>query len=281
MRTFLECYPCFLSQALRAGRLATNDEVQIKRLLDEVGAMFQTIPLESSPAQSGRLIYRKVHEVTANPDPYRQIKQRNMQQALGLYPELKKIVARSEDSLLAAVRIAIAGNVIDLGVNHDFDIEKEIEAVLVKSFAVDDYKAFKDQLRRTRSVLYLADNAAECVFDRILIEEMKKPVTFAVRDRPVINDATREDAVKAGLGDRVTVVSSGTDAPGTVLETCSQEFKELFYRSEFIISKGQGNYEALSGQRGPIFFMLKAKCAVVAADLGVAVGDIILKSIND
>jgi len=280
MRTFLDCYPCFLNQALRAGRLATDDEARIKCLLDEVGGMLKTIPMESSPAETGRLIYRKVREITAHPDPYRQIKERNIHKALGLYPGLKKIVAQSTDPLLTAVRMAIAGNVIDLGAPGQFDIEKEIEAVLVKSFAVDGYKAFNNQLQRTGSILYLADNAAECVFDRILIEEMKKPVTFAVRDRPVINDATREDAVRAGLGDRVTVVSSGTDAPGTVLETCSREFKELFYRSEFIISKGQGNYEALSGQRRPIFFMLKAKCAVVAADLGVAVGDIILKSIN-
>ena len=280
MRTFLDCYPCFLNQALRAGRLATDDEAQIKRLLDEVGCMLKTIPLENSPAQTGRLVYRKVREVTANPDPYRQIKKRNIQKALGLYPDLKKIVAQANDPLLTAVRIAIAGNVIDLGVPGEFDIEKEIEDVLEKPFAIGDYKAFKDHLERARSVLYLADNAAECVFDRILIEEMKKPTTFVVRELPVINDATREDALKAGLGELATVVSSGTDAPGTVLETCSQQFKELFYRSESIISKGQGNYEALSGQRRPIFFMLKAKCAVVAADLGVAVGDIILKSIN-
>ncbi len=280
MRTFLDCYPCFLNQALRAGRLATDDETQIKRLLDEVGGMLKTIPIESSPAETGRLIYRKVSEITANPDPYRQVKERNIHKALGLYPGLKKIVAQSDDPLLTALRIAIAGNVIDLGAPGEFDIEKEIEDVLEKPFAISDYKIFKDHLQHARSVLYLADNAAECVFDRILIEEMKKPVTFVVRERPVINDATREDALKAGLGELSTVVSSGTDAPGTVLETCCREFKELFYRSEFIISKGQGNYEALSGQQRPIFFMLKAKCSVVAADLGVAVGDIILKDIN-
>jgi uncharacterized protein with ATP-grasp and redox domains len=280
MRTFLDCYPCFLNQALRAGRLSTDNEAQIKRLLDEVGDMLKTIPIESSPAETGQLIYRKVSEITANPDPYRQIKERNIHKALGLYPGLKKIVAQSDDPLLTALRIAIAGNVIDLGAPGEFDIEKEIEDVLEKPFAIGDYKAFKDHLQRAGSVLYLADNAAECVFDRILIEEMKKPVTFVVRDRPVINDATREDAIKAGLGDLTTVVSSGTDAPGTVLETCSREFKALFDRSEFIISKGQGNYEALSGQRHSIFFMLKVKCSVVAADLGVAVGDIILKDIN-
>jgi len=278
MRTFLECYPCFFSQALRAARLATDDEVLIKHLLDELGAMLKSISLESSPAEIGRHIYRKVHDVTGNPDPYRQIKQRNIAKALDLYPSLKRTVARADDKLMAAVRIAIAGNVIDLGVHAEFDIEKEIEEILEKPFAIGDEALFREHFQKARHVLYLADNAAECVFDRVLIEQMGKPTTFAVRQRPVINDATGRDAIQAGLAAAAAVISSGTDAPGTVLDSCSRKFRELFSQSEFIISKGQGNYEALSDQQRPIFFMLKAKCSVVAADLEVGVGDIVLKA---
>lgn len=278
MRTFLDCYPCFLDQALRAGRLATDDETKIKQLLDEVGAMLKTIPLQSSPPETGRRIYRKIRDITGDPDPYRSIKRRNIQKALELYPVLKKSVAKSEDRLLTAARLAIAGNVIDLGVNKDFDIEKEIEDVLQKPFAINDFKAFKYHLERADRLLYLADNAAECVFDRLLIEEIQKPVTFVVRGMPVINDATRRDAVLAGVDKVAAIVSSGTDAPGTMLDTCSPKFKELFYQSNFIISKGQGNYEALSGELLPIFFLFKAKCRVIARDLGVDEGDIIIKS---
>ena len=278
MRTYLDCFPCFLNQALRAARIATDDEKMIKRVLDEVGMMLKDIPLASTPPESGRLIYRKVSEITGSLDPYREIKKESTQKALSMYPYLKRLVEKSSDRLLTAIRIASAGNIIDFGAYGDFDLSREVDEVLEKDFAVFDNAKFKYGLDKAREILYLGDNAGECVFDRILIEEIKKPVTYVVRDAPIINDATYEDAVQAGIDSVATIISSGTDAPGTILKTCSVEFKELYYNSNFIISKGQGNYEALSNEMGPIFFLLKVKCKIIADDFGVDEGDIVLKT---
>ena len=280
MRTYLDCIPCFFGQALRAARIATNDEKQIKRLLDEVGMMLKEISLESTPPEIGRLIYGKVREITGNPDPYREIKRESTEKGLALYDSLREKIKRSGDGLLTAIRISIAGNVIDLGVNREFDIEQEMEEVAQKEFAICDYEAFKSCLDKTEEILFIGDNAGESVFDRILIEQLKKPVIYVVRETPVINDVTFEDAVQAGLDQVATILSSGTNAPGTVLETCSAEFIELLNSSEFVISKGQGNYEGLSGEKVRIFFLLKAKCPIIANDIGVTVDDIILKGIN-
>ena len=277
MRTYLDCLPCFLSQALRAARIATDDETKIKRVLDEVGMMLREIPLESTPPESGKLIYRKVGEITGNRDPYRRLKDKSTKEALALYPSLKHRVETSNLRLPTAIRIAIAGNVIDFGPNRAFDIPQEIDETLKKDAAVWDYLSFRNALSKTADILYIGDNAGECVFDRILIEELKKPVIYVVRDVPVINDATYEDAVQAGIDKVATIVSSGTDAPGTILNTCSAEFKRLYDRAEFIISKGQGNYEGLSNEKRPIFFLLKTKCQVIASDMGVQEGDIVLK----
>lgn len=280
MKTYLDCFPCFINQALRAARLSTDDEKKIKMVLDEVGMMLKDIPLKNTPPESGRLIYRKISEITGNPDPYREIKRESTKKALLLYPSLKDQIERSRDRLLTAIRIAIAGNVIDFGASWNFDLENEIDEALAKAFAICDYGRFKDGLDEAREVLYIGDNAGECVFDRILIEEMKKPVKYIVRDMPIINDAIYEDAVQAGIDKVATILSSGTDAPGTILNTCSSEFKELYDNSKFIISKGQGNYEALSSERRPIFFLLKTKCHVIANDIGISEGDIILKGID-
>lgn len=277
MKTYLECLPCFLNQALRAGRIATNDEKKIKRILDEVGMMLKDIPLESTPPASGKMIYKKVSEISGVPDPYKKIKEKSTEKCLSLYPALKNLVEKSKDKLLTAIRIAIAGNVIDFGANREFDIEEEIDAGLKRAFAVCDYTEFKDALRQADNILYIGDNAGECVFDRILIETMKKPVTYVVRGVPVINDATYEDAVQAGIHKVAAILSSGTDAPGTILDTCSGEFKKVFEAAGFIISKGQGNYEALSNEKSPIFFLLKIKCHVIANDMGLTEGDIVLK----
>ena len=263
MKTYLDCIPCFFNQALRAGRIATDDEGKIKRILDEIGTALKDIPLESTPPETGRLIYKKVREITGNDDPYKEIKIENTHKALSLYHSLKQKVEQSDDSLLLAIRIAIAGNIIDFGVNRNFDIEKEIHEVLEKDFSIYDYQKFKECLGKANDILFIGDNAGESVFDRILIEELKKPTIYVVRDEPVINDVTYDDALQAGIDKVATIVSSGTNAPGTILTTCSNEFRKLYHDSKFVISKGQGNYEGLSDEKKPIFFMLKVKCYVI------------------
>jgi len=280
MKSYLDCIPCFFEQALRAGRIATDDEQLQKRVLDELGAMLRHISLESTPPETGRLIYRMVMEITGNPDPFRELKSASTQQALALYPSLKGTIDESNDSLLTAIRIAIAGNVIDFGASATFDIDTAIKEALGNDFAVCDYNAFKSNLAESKQILYIGDNAGETVFDKLLIEQMNKPVTYVVRDKPVINDATAEDAIEARIDEVATIVSSGTDAPGTILSTCSPEFREMLDSAEFVLAKGQGNYEALSNENRSIFFLLKAKCQIIANDLGVAKGDIVLKGIN-
>ena len=280
MKTYLDCIPCFFDQALRAVRIATDDDKLLKQLLDRLGTMLESIDLESTPPETGRLIYREIKEITGNPDPFRELKNESTRQALALYPSLKKKIDESGDSLLTAIRIAIAGNVIDYGVNSAFDMNKTVEEVLKKSFAICDYSLFKDRLAGAKQVLYIGDNAGETVFDRLLIEQINKPVTYVVREAPVINDATIDDAVQAGIDNVATIVSSGTDAPGTILRFCSGEFKQLLDRSEFVIAKGQGNYEGLSREKHSIFFLLMVKCGIIADDIGVGKGDIILKANN-
>ena len=280
MKTFLECIPCFFEQALRTARIATDDEAVIKKVLDELGDAIKNIPLENTPPQTGRLIYGLVNKITNNSDPYKHIKKESTQKALKLYPFLKEKVKKSNDRLLTAVRIAIVGNIIDFGVNKKFDIDKEISEIFEKKFAINHYQKFKERLHHADNILYIGDNAGESVFDKILIEEMNKPTMYVVREIPVINDVTYQDALDAGLDKVATIISSGTDAPGTVLSTCSNEFKRIFEDSEFTIAKGQGNYEALSNEKESIFFLLKTKCKVIANDIDVTEGDIILKGIN-
>ena len=278
MKTYLDCIPCFFDQALRAGRIATDDDRLIKRLLDKLGAMIESIDLESTPPETGRLIYKAIKEITGNQDPFHRLKNESTQQALALYPSLKKIIEESDDSLMTAIRVAIAGNVIDYGVSPGFDMNLAVKRVFKKSFAICDYSHFKDYLARAKRILYIGDNAGETVFDRLLIEQMNKPVTYVVREVPVINDATIDDAVQAGIDTVATIVSSGTDAPGTILRFCSSEFKQLLDKSEFVIAKGQGNYEGLSRENHTVFYLLMVKCGIIADDIGVDKGDIVLKA---
>jgi len=278
MKTYLECIPCFMDQALRAGRISGMDDAGIKKLLDEVGGMIKDLPLDSSPPATGDLIYGKIREISGINDPYKAIKKETIEEAANLYPKLKEIIENSDNRLLTAVRIAIAGNVIDFGVGHKFNIAEDVKAILDQDFGILQFDEFVESLNKAKSILYLGDNSGESVFDKLLIEELDKPVTYVVRDVPVINDVTMKDAIASGLDPLADLISSGSSAPSIIPELCSREFLDYFEKAEMIISKGQGNYEGLSDSDRPVFFLLKAKCHVIANDLGVEKGDIVLAS---
>ncbi len=280
MKTQLDCFPCLISQALNTAKIVTTEKEKIHKVMKQVCLFLPTMSLDVTPSEFGREVYWIVSTVTGIKDPFREMKKLHTKQALRLYPKLKDLILCSEDPLLMAIRISIAGNVIDFGTTQKFDMEKDLDAMLKMDFAVNHYQAFCKALNEASTILFIGDNAGETVFDRLLIEKLGKSVTYAVRERPIINDAIFEDAVEAGIDKVAEIFSSGCDAPGCILSLCSDEFLELYNSAELIISKGQGNYEGLSDEHRPIFFLLKAKCHVVAADIGVPQGSVVLKKAN-
>lgn len=290
MKTYLDCIPCFYRQALDAARIAGADEIKQKQIVDKISQLIPDFPLEASPPEMGREIYSLVGKISGVKDPFKEIKENSNKFALKLYPELKQEINNSEDRLLTAVKLSIIGNIIDYGAKNSLDVPKEIDYLFQGNFIINNennsttfkYKQFKKALNKVNSIIYLADNAGEVVFDRLLIEELVeelgKEVIYVVKAKPIINDALIEDALFCEINKVAKITSSGSDAPGTVLKYCSPEFMELYQNAELIISKGQGNYEALSEEDRPIFFLFKAKCPVIAKDVGCKVGDMVLIS---
>jgi len=285
MRTYFDCIPCMIRQSLDAVRLITEDESIHEQVLREVLRMTSMADLHQTPPEMGQKIHRLIRQLTEFDDPYREMKKRFNTFALILYPKLKRIVAESLEPLETAVRLAIAGNIIDLGVKSSLkmlDVDKTIEEVLKVELDMSIFVDFKKEASTAKSILYLADNAGEIVFDRILIEQLgPERIKFAVKGGPVINDATMEDVEETGLTDFVRVISNGDDAPGTILRFCTEEFRRCFNEADLIIAKGQGNYESLSEVDKNIFFLLKAKCPVIANHLGCEVGTTVLRRQNN
>jgi len=284
MRIFLDCISCFVCQALDSARLVTDDEKLHEQVVREVLRLAADLDMSQSPPAIGQQIHRLIRKLTGNTDPYRELKQQFNRLALRLCDELEERVRTSKDPMGTAIRLAIAGNIIDLGVKTSIaesDIERIINDSLTADFDSKQIEDFRNAVSRAKKILYLTDNAGEIVFDRLLIEQLPyEKITVAVRGKPVINDATLEDAEFAGLTDIVKVIDNGSDAPGTILQNCSQTFRERFEESDLVIAKGQGNYETLSDVDKNIFFVLKAKCPVIARDLGCEVGEMILQKSN-
>lgn len=275
MNISLDCYPCFLHQTIRIARLTEVDENKQLQILHQVLEKLHEFDFSKSPPELACQVNAIIRQQTGA-DPYSQGKKASTRQALALYPKLQALVKTASNPLEMATRLSIAGNIIDFGISQEYDLEETIERVLKQPFAIDDFLAFQEALGKAEQILYLADNTGETVFDRILIETIAKPVTYVVKAGPVLNDATREDALEAGLGEITTIIDNGATAPGTVLELCSQTFRQRFAEAELIIAKGMGNFESLSHTTAPVFFLLQAKCQVVAQYLGVPMKSIVL-----
>jgi uncharacterized protein with ATP-grasp and redox domains len=229
----------------------------------------------STPPENSMVVYDMIRAMSANDDIYGEIKNTCTDVMLAKYPSFKRDIQTAPDSLLRALQYAAFGNTIDLGANPDYVITTDTDIVL-KPFAISDYQSFSTQLGRARHILYIADNAGETVLDRLLIEQMNKNVTYAVRSKPIINDATVSDALRAGIDAVAEIIESGCTLPGTVLARCSSQFQKLFRTVDLVLSKGQGNYETLSHEERSMFFLLNVKCSVVAHELGVRIGEAVL-----
>jgi uncharacterized protein with ATP-grasp and redox domains len=283
MRTNLDCFPCFLRQALEAARMATQNEGIQRKVLNSVFTILTNVSVHTNPVEIAHLVHLRVKSITGDFDPYKEAKRKQNELALRYESTLSAQIAEMSDPLKAAMMFSAAGNAIDLAPNCPIpDIYKRYMEMISKGFALDDYELLLKKLARSKSLLYLGDNAGEIVWDKILIEELLEnfnlDILYAVRGFPILNDATIEDAHLVGLDKVVKVVSNGFDAPGILLDRCSEDFLKHYKTSDLILSKGQGNYESLCGENRAIFFLLNVKCPVIAGDIHCDVGDLVLKA---
>lgn len=227
-----------------------------------------------------REIHAMIRKYLNEPDPYRKQKVQSNEQAKSLAGELKNKIAAAKDPWNLSLRYAIAGNIIDYGPGHKFDIKETIQQIEKAELAIDQSDQLIKKIRESGKVLYLGDNAGEIVFDKLFLQTLNHPdVTFVTRGAPVINDVTLKEAEEVGMHEVAKVIDNGWDAPSTVLKKSSQTFKKAFEEADLIIAKGQGNFEGLMHEDDPrLWFLLMVKCQIIGDFLGVKKGDIVVRN---
>ena len=280
MQTDLQCMICFIRQAIQAGQIASDDPAVHDRIVRQMHRMAAEVDRTLPPPALAEHFHRYVRQLVGCDDPYLPLKRKANELALGLLDELREKIAASDDPLAAATRLAMAGNIIDVGIGYtpsDEEIHQAIDQALHEPIDTAALERLGQALASAKSVFYIADNAGEIAFDRLLVEHIgPERITLAVRGGPILNDALIEDARQVGLADMVPVVQTGQALPGVLVESASQEFQEHFARADVVISKGQGNYETLDTQDRPIFFLLRVKCPVVSQALDLPLGRLAL-----
>lgn len=278
MELFFDCLPCMLRQALEASRMVTEDEKQQEAVMQEAMQLLINHKNYRNSPELARSIHQIIKAQMNINDAYYKIKEEDLKAAKGMYPFLKKFLEQKENALYWALKIAATGNNIDSAIGPGIDLEQCLEEELYKEFAICDLEILKDKLKAAKSILFIGDNTGETIFDKVLIEHLEGvQIIYGVRSEPVINDVTANEAFESGLGEVSHIISTGCNAPGLILEECSEEFLNLYRKADIIISKGEGNYEALSEERGNIFFLLKAKCQVIAKKLNVNLNAYVMK----
>ena len=280
MKSASLCYPCFLKQAHSSVAYLTDDESKRIWVLKEVSKILPELDPEQTPAYNSSLVLFRVNELMGAQDPYLQARENYDRIALEMVPKLRQEIESSPDPLEEAVRISVVGNVIDLGIKHQVDIEGTLEKARGEGFKIFEIDELKSALEQSKRVLYILDNAGEIAFDMLLIEQLRKmgkAVIAVVKGGPILNDAVMADAKIVGLDKICKVIDTGNNFVGIVREKSSPLLNKALDSADLIIAKGQGNYETLEGTRPNIFFILKAKCPVIAQHLGVKEGDLVLK----
>ena len=276
----LECLPCLLRQAREMAVITSPDADVQKSILREVLAFLSVTDLDRSPPEIMQGIGGVVEALTGVVDPYSEIKDVHTSVALRLLPRMQEMVLESVDPFLTGMRLAIAGNIIDLGARVSVS-EEEILSTLDEAMELPlhgmDPGLLRSRAEGADSILYLADNAGETVFDRVFIGQLPPGrTTVAVRGGPALNDATMREALHAGLDSVAVLVDNGSGAPATVLEDCSGEFVRTFRQADLVIAKGQGNYESLSSCGSGVHFLFRVKCRLVAHHSGFPLGSLAL-----
>jgi damage-control phosphatase, subfamily I len=287
MKVHYECAACFLRQTREALDLATNNDSLKMEVTEKIVKIVSDNFYRGAVSNViGTKVHRTIKKETGNNDPYSKEREISNDIALNFLPDVKNIL-EEENSLKNCIKVAIAGNVIDFGaLGLEMDMASLIVETMKKDPTIDFTEDLDNELKRSSTVLYLADNLGEIVFDKILIEKIKEydvEVTVAMKEKPILNDACIEDALKIGLDKISILVSTGTDSIGIIQDDVSPEFMEIFNKSDMVIAKGLGNYEGLGEMdlKGkPVFCLMNAKCKPVAREIGVALGDNIVLKLN-
>lgn len=277
MKTYQACIPCIMNLMESTLNKTDMDNLSRQMILDKFELDWTKTDMSQPPALTAGLIYQKLLQETDQDDLFKDHKKSSIQEALKLYPSLKTLVEQARDSLDIAIRISALGNILDAGNPNSYNIDEEIARLFDDRIWGESLEIFRKKLSDADSLLILADNAGEAVFDKVLIEALNVPVIYAVKSAPAFDDALLIDARQAGIDKVAKLIESGTPYLGTYIPSCTPEFRDLFQNSPLVLAKGQANFETLNDNNRDIFFLLKVKCDVISKEIGYPVGSLVLK----
>jgi uncharacterized protein with ATP-grasp and redox domains len=276
-----DCLVCLFNQALKTTKLLDLDDKTSAKILFEIAKILPNYSLEFTPPQIAKDTYKLIEEITKNADPLLKAKQKAIKEAKSFKTFLYEEIKKSDDKLLTALKIAVAGNVIDFGAKKQFNLKETLENIFNTPFKIDNYIELKETLKTAKKVVIIGDNCGENIFDVILADVLKSlydiEIFYFVRGKPIINDVTIKEANDSKMPKFATIIDTGVPTPGYDLKYANKESKKIFNSADVVIAKGMGNFESLYQiTKREVFYLFIVKCNVVASAINAKEKDIIL-----
>lgn len=271
MKVHEQCLPCMVNQAVKTANL-TNAENR-EKLYQKIFAHMSCLDFSKTTPEIAGENYRLIKQHIGCTDPYRDTKTYYNQ----FFLENSSVYDKKIHSIEDAIKYSIVANIIDFNPVHsnvDEEIQHFFSHIDTLELMINDVDSLLQDIQRAGSILYIGDNCGEICFDKLLIKRIKNlnpecKIYFGVRGAAVVNDSTQEDAYFVGMDEYATIISNGDDSLGTVISRTSSQFQEIYQHADVVIAKGQANYESLSEEKQNIYFLLMAKCRVIADYIGV------------
>lgn len=280
-----ECLPCLSRQLVTLATKVTKDQEKQKQIITYGFELLNLYAFKFSAPKLTGMMYEYAKKISGTKDPFshEKIEFNAIAETLVKELALRPMISKSDTPFETAVRLSIAGNIIDFSVGDELDkhgVRESVELSLTSDVFGSSFEHFEEAVNAAQKIMIIGDNAGEIVFDKLLLERIPfEKITYVVKGGPIVNDATLLDAQTTGLTKLVKVIDTGRAMQGVELNNCSQSFKDAFMASDLIISKGQANFETLGDVKDKqIFFLLRAKCQSVADEIGCEKGEFVLKT---
>lgn len=272
------CFECDVKQMKKISKHMGLDIERENKILEITDNYLKNCDMSKTNPETMAEIWNKISKIIQTDNPYKDIKSYYNKLLLSMEKNIESMISGADNPNRQALKVAIIGNLIDFAAKHKFNEESLREMINNSSHTaleIDDSDKMFDEVQKADTLLYLGDNCGEIVIDKVFIKRLKqlKPklnVYYGVRGKSIVNDVTMEDAEEVNMFEVANVISNGDGSLGTVLDRTNNEFKNIFNKCDMVISKGQGNYEGLLGnKKNNIFFLFMAKCNLVAQPIGV------------
>lgn len=261
------CIACIVKRQEESIAAETDETKKLAYIKEVLKILHDNADTESAPVTTEWISEARKRYFGADKS-FQALKQKYNHVMLRHEGQIEARILQSADSLAAAMKFARAGNYIDFGAMGDIDdekLEQLLQGALEEDLDIYTYDCFTGELSEAKRIAYLTDNCGEIVMDKLLVRTLKRlyphlHIDVIVRGKPVLNDATREDAEMVGLDKEATIIENGSGAAGTDLKRISPEAKDALRQADFIISKGQGNFESLHGCGMNMYYLFLCKC---------------------